>query len=70
MFSKKVISNVKNVVVNNYRFHVNDLVLCTTKGSIKDTIVLSKYKVGNDNYYKIGNKETTQICKEKELIHR
>jgi len=71
MFSKKVVSNVKNVVINNYKFHVNDPVLCTVKGSnIKNAIVLSKYKVSGDNFYKIGNEEITRICKEKELIHR
>lgn len=69
MFSKKIVSSNKKSNINNYRFSVNDPVLCT-KNDIKNAIILSRYFVGDVAYYKIGNNLTTKICKENELINR
>lgn len=71
MFDKKVNTPVKRII-NNYRFNINDPVFCTIKNDIKNPIILSRYTIGGENFYKIGNKETnnTKICNEKALIHR
>ena len=73
MFSKRVIVESTNKVINHYRFNINDPVLCTVKNcDVRDAIILSRNTIKGDNYYKIGNKQTsnTKVCKEKELIHR
>lgn len=68
MFSKKIIvSNKSNI--NNYRFNINDPILCT-KDNIKNAIILSRYCIGDIKYYKIGNNLITKVCKESELINR
>ena len=62
---KKVVSIKQDT---SYKFHVNDPVLCTVENEIKDAIVLSRYVVKGDNYYRISN--STKSFKESVLIHR
>jgi hypothetical protein len=64
---KKVVTIKQDVT---YKFHVNDPVLCTVENEIKNAIVLSRYIVKGENYYKIGNNTNTKTFKESVLIHR
>jgi len=71
MFSKKEITETGNKIIIRYRFNINDPVLSTNKDKyILNSVILSRYNVNGENYYKIGDKINTKICKEKELIHR
>jgi len=72
MLGKRKIFNTTERNINHFRFHPNDLVLCTKSNTIKNGIVLSRYNVGGVNYYKVINEEKTLsvVCKESELIFR
>jgi len=72
MFAKKVSAESKKVT-NKYRFNINDPVLCVVKDcKITNALILSRNKVSDENFYKIGNKQDDiiRVCKERELIHR
>jgi hypothetical protein len=62
---KKVVSIKQDAP---YKFHVNDPVFCTVENGIKNAIVLSRYVLNGDNYYRISN--STKSFKENALIHR
>jgi len=70
MFVKKVIAESKKIT-NKYRFNINDPVLCVIKNcGITNAIILSRNRINDEIFYKIGNKESNRVCKERELIHR
>lgn len=70
MLGKKINTPVNNIIKVNYRFNINETVFCTVKNNIKDAVIISRYTISGENFYKIGNKEETKICKESQLIHR
>jgi hypothetical protein len=67
---KIVIVNKKVNLPIHYRFNIKDPVRCVKGENLPDAFVLSKYTIKDVNYYKVGNSNTTRICKELELIMR
>jgi hypothetical protein len=74
MFTKRVVVETGNKkITSQYKFNINDPVLCTSKDyNIGDAVVLDRYNVSGGNFYKVRNMQTgnIKVCKEKELIHR
>lgn len=72
MLGKKVVKEVNKKEVLSYKFNINDPVYHTSS-MIKNAVVESRYRINNENFYKIKNllkPDSVKVCKEKELIHR